>query len=76
MLQIMELENTNTETYCNHEENNSNEDKSRATTYEIISTSQKRAVVFNKWLTDNLTDLYKTVGTKIAKELMDKFHDE
>lgn len=36
MLQIMEVENYNTATSCNHEENNSSEDSKRATAQQTI----------------------------------------
>lgn len=40
ILQIMEVDNTDTETSCNHEENNSNEETNRTRTHQTIEFSQ------------------------------------
>lgn len=40
MLQIMEMENSDKDTYLYHEEHNCNEDTNRSTTYQTIETSQ------------------------------------
>lgn len=65
MHQIMEVENSDTDTSCSHEESCWNEETKHAKTHRNIDTSQKRQVVLNKWLAETLTDLETGLGQKI-----------
>lgn len=66
MIQIIEVEKTDTETSFNHEENSFNEDKSRWKP-ERISTGQEGAVERNTVLVATLKDLDNRNGTKWIK---------
>lgn len=65
----MKVENIDTETSCNHKENNSNEVTNRAINYQASLTSQECSVTL-KWLSGTLTDFGNRVGTKISEGLL------
>lgn len=64
MVKIMEVKNTDTETYLKYEENSSNEHTMRE---EQLQSVNNEPVSLKKWLKATLTELERRIGNKFRR---------